>query len=423
MTGERGDEAFAAPPVDVPRLLGELERLASFSDAPAPAVTRILYTPSDRAARAYLIERFEAAGLAVRTDPLGTTFARWEGREPELAPVATGSHADAIPHSGRYDGTVGVLGALEAVRALQRSGVRPRRPIELILFTAEEPTRFGIGCLGSRAMAGLLTSGELRTLRDEAGVSLEEARREAGFDGDLDDVRLPEGAYRTFLELHIEQGPILEQRGIPVAAVTAIAAPATLEVTLDGEGGHAGAVLMPARRDALAAAAEAVLEVERAARQQGGEDTVATVGRLEVHPGAVNAIPARARFSVDCRDVDGARRDRVLETIRGACRAVAERRGVRCRIEVVNADPPAECDPEVIAAVEASARGAGMASARLVSRAYHDALFMARLCPTGMLFVPCRDGVSHRPDEHVEPQWLESGVRVLAGTLLRLADG
>lgn len=405
--------------IDLERLRAEIDHLATFSDAPAPAVTRVLYTATDRAARAWLLERFEEAELTVRSDALGNTFARWEGDAPELAPVATGSHADAIPHSGRFDGTVGVLGALEALRALRREGFRPRRSLELILFTAEEPTRFGIGCLGSRAMVGLLAPDDLRALRDGDGVPLDEARQSAGFGGDLRDVRLPERAYGAFLELHIEQGPILEREGVPLGVVTAIAAPATLEVAFEGEGGHAGAVLMRARRDALAAAAEAVLAVEAAARGSGSEDTVATVGRIAVHPDAVNAIPSRATFTVDCRDIDGERRDAVLHEIREACRSVAAKRGVSCDVRVVNADPPAACDPEVIAAVERAGEEAGLATMRQVSRAYHDALFMARICPTGMLFVPCRDGVSHRPDEHVEPAWLEAGVRGLAGALRR----
>lgn len=203
--------------------------------------------------------------------------------------------------------------------------------------------------------------------------------------------------------------------------VTAIAAPAALEITVEGEGGHSGTVAMRRRRDALAAAAELVLAVEAAARGTGHEDTVATAGRLEVYPGAINAIPARAVLGVDVRDTDGDRRDEALAAIARSAQEVAARRGVQVTARTLYADPPAACAPQVVAAVEEAARACGLASRRMVSRAYHDALFMARLAPTGMIFIPCRGGVSHRPDEWVEPKWLHAGVRVLAGTLARLA--
>jgi N-carbamoyl-L-amino-acid hydrolase len=190
--------------VDVERLSGELETLAEFSDAPPPAVTRVVYSETDRRAREFVKGLCAEAGLAVREDAVGNTFARWPGTEPQLAAVGTGSHIDAIPHSGRYDGTVGVLGGLEAIRALQRSGRPPRRSIELLVFTAEEPTRFGIGCFGSRLLAGTLDRLAGEHLRDKEGKTLDQWRAAAGFTGDLTDVRLPAGYYAAFTELHIE---------------------------------------------------------------------------------------------------------------------------------------------------------------------------------------------------------------------------
>ena len=209
------------------------------------------------------------AGLALREDAIGNLFARWIGDEPSLPAVCTGSHIDAIPNAGMYDGTVGVLGALEAIRALQASGLRPRRSIELLMFTSEEPTRFGIGCLGSRLLSGMPDATVGERLRDRDGSTLDQVRQSAGFRGDLAGVALPPGAYAAFVELHIEQGPLLEAHGIGLGVVTAIAAPASLRVTVLGEGGHAGAVLMPQRRDALVAAAEIALAVEAAAHEYG----------------------------------------------------------------------------------------------------------------------------------------------------------
>ena len=399
------------------RLSSELERLATFSDGPAPAVTRVVFSEQDLRAREYVKGLCAAAGLTVREDAVGNTFARWCGSDPELPAVATGSHIDAIPNAGAYDGTAGVLGGLEAIRALQRSGFKPGRSVELIVFTAEEPTRFGIGCFGSRLMAGVL---DPAALKDRDGKSLDQWRAQAGFQGDAADVRLPSGAYRAFVELHIEQGPLLERAGIPIGVVTAIAAPATLRITLDGEGGHAGAVLMPDRHDAFCAAAEIALAVERAS--QRGPDTVGTVGICDVFPGAVNSIPSRVQLYVDVRDIDLARRDSVLDDIRHSCAEIAARRGVRVNIETINADAPAACDPAVVEAIAHAAAAHGLAHQRMVSRAYHDSLFMASVAPTAMLFIPCRGGVSHRPDEFASPDAIEAGALVLAEALAELSS-
>lgn len=407
--------------VDVARLSAELGRLAGFSDAEPPAVTRVLYTDADLRARQYVKSLCGEAGLDVREDAIGNLFARWPGTEPELPAVGTGSHIDAIPYSGRYDGTVGVLGGLAAIRTLKAAGVRPRRSIELLMFTSEEPTRFGLGCVGSRALCGALAPTALAELRDGDGQRLDDVRRAAGFSGPLDTVRLPAGYYESFVELHIEQGPILEREGIPIGAVTAIAAPASLRVKLEGTGGHAGAVLMPERRDALCSAAEIVLAVESAAKATGSPDTVATTGVCRVHPGAINSVPSQVTLEIDVRDIALEPRDRAVAAIRTAVTKVADLRGVSATVEVLNSDPPATMASAVIATVESASRQFGRVCKRMVSRAYHDSLFMAQVCPTGMIFIPCRDGVSHRPDEYATPEAIRAGVEVLALTLAALS--
>jgi len=404
------------------RITAELEALASFSVTQAPAVTRIVFSPVDLQARTWLKERCVAAGLTVREDAVGNTFARWIGAEPVLPAVASGSHIDAIPHSGRYDGTVGVIGALEAIRALQDAGFSPRRSIELILFTSEEPTRFGLGCLGSRLLSGTLDPMRAASLKDAEGAALDEVRTGAGFSGPLAGVELPRGVYHAFVELHIEQGPLLERGGIPLGVVTAIAAPATLHIEIEGEGGHAGAVLMPDRRDAFVAAAEIALAVESAAKSTGAVDSVATVGICEVFPGAVNSIPSRVRMTADVRDIELARRDAVLATIRDRCGAIAAARGVTVRCEVLNADAPAQSSPPVLDALRGACEELQLTCNYMVSRAYHDSLFMSRIAPTAMLFIPCRGGVSHRPDEFASAEDIGRGVLVLAHALARLAQ-
>ncbi len=429
--------------IDTTRLLAELRHLATLTDCapandelpePRQAVTRLVFTGRDLEARSWFKQLAIEAGFSVREDAVGNTFVRWEGMEPTLPAVGTGSHTDAIPHAGMYDGTVGVLGGLHAMRALKAAGLRPRRSIELVLFTSEEPTRFGIGCLGSRLMAGVLAPEIADALPDRLGdtepdaprgLTLRQVREAAGFTGSLETVRVAPGHYSAWVELHIEQGPLLEREGLDCGIVTAIAGPSSYGFTLEGLGGHAGALLMPDRRDALPAAAELVLAIERAAldanRSAGGSDTVATVGLMSIHPGAVNAVPSRVSLTLDLRDTDATRREAVMQSVREAAKAIAARRGVRVAEEQVNADAPALADPEVIRTLEACCAEEGATFRHMVSRAYHDTSFMARVAPVAMLFIPCRRGVSHRADEYATPAAIERGTRVLARALAQLA--
>jgi ureidoglycolate amidohydrolase len=408
--------------VDQERLAAELDALGAISQEEPPVVTRVLFTEADIRGRDYVKNLCREAGLAVREDAVGNTFARWPGANPELEPVGTGSHIDAIPNSGRFDGTVGVLGALEAIRALARAGYQPRRSIELIIFTSEEPTRFGIGCLGSRLLCGLLDPATAGARLDRDGVTLDNARWAAGFEGPLASVPLPPGYYSAFVEMHIEQGPLLERHNIPLGVVTAIAAPASLTIIIHGEGGHAGAVLMPDRHDAFLAAAEIALAVEASARSSGSNDTVGTVGVCDVFPGAVNSVPSRVRMEIDVRDTDEARRDSVLQKIKLACDEIANRRDVQASLELVNADPPAHCAPLLVDTLVQASKTHGLPFERMISRAYHDSLFMSRIAPTAMLFIPCRGGVSHRPDEYASPEAIAQGTLVLAEALAQLAS-
>ena len=416
--------------VDSTRLMDELTKLATLTSiepsAEGTAVTRIVFTADDLRARAWLKGLAEEEGLVICEDAVGNTFFRWEGTEPELAAVATGSHIDAIPHAGMYDGTVGVLGGLEAIRALKRSGVRPRRSIELVLLTSEEPTRFGIGCIGSRLISGTIDPERADALhgaqRGSEEETLAEVRAAAGFTGPLTSVRLPEGYYHGWVELHIEQGPLLEREKLPLGIVTAIAAPAGYRFTIEGVGGHAGALLMPDRRDALCAAAEVILSLERHALATKAIDTVATVGTCDVFPGAVNSVPSRVTLQVDIRDIDPARRERVMEAVRKDVPEISRRREVRISESLVNADEPAMCSTHIVEVIDGICGEMGITAKHMVSRAYHDSLFMARVAPICMIFIPCRGGVSHRPDEYAAPEDIVRGTSVLAATLGKLAS-
>src|SRR5215469_5993803 len=408
--------------IDQQRLASEIEMLATFSDAEPPAVTRVVFTPTDRKARAWVKACCENAGLVLRDDAIGNTFARWVGSDAHAPAVGTGSHIDAIPNAGKYDGVVGVLGGLEAIRSLRRSGLRLKHSIELLVFTSEEPTRFGIGCLGSRLLSGTLSPDAARKLADKDGASLEEVRKKTGFQGELEQVKLPRGYYKAFVEMHIEQGPVLERQKVPLGIVTRIAAPASLRVSVEGAGGHAGGVLMPDRRDALCAAAELILAIENAAQASGAIDTVATVGICEVFPGAVNSIPSRVHLSVDVRDTSLERRDAVLRSIQAARETIAAKRQVSIEAALLNADAPAECTPEIIEALSDSCSKLKQPFILMVSRAYHDSLFISRIAPVAMLFIPCRNGYSHRPDEFAAPEDIARGVTILAETLAGLAE-
>lgn len=409
--------------VDIARLQAEIDELAAITEVEPPAVTRVIYSEKDFAAREQVKGLCRGAGLTLREDAVGNLYARWEGEDPSLPAVATGSHIDAIPNAGKFDGVVGVLGGLEAIRALKRAGVKPRRSIELISFTSEEPTRFGIGCLGSRLMSGSLSLEKALALADREGRTLESWLGTTPYKwGDREAIRLREGHFHAFVELHIEQGPILEREGLDIGAVTHIAAPAAYRVEITGQGGHAGGVLMPDRRDALCGASEFVLALEKAAKESGSPDTVATTGVLRVFPGAINSIPARVEMEIDLRDIRLETRAATWTAATGALAEIASRRNLETSLSTINQDPPATCEPRLVEFAEAAAKARGLSAKRMISRAYHDSLFMARLAPTAMIFIPCRNGWSHRPDEYSSPEQIENGVAVLADVLAKAAE-
>ena len=436
--------------INTDRLLSELHHLATLTDcpptddptlpAPTTAVTRIVFTPRDLEARAYIRSLAEAAGFTLRVDAIGNTFIRFPGANPTLPAVGTGSHTDAIPHAGMYDGTVGVLGGLEAMRSLKESGFIPKRSIETLMFTAEEPTRLGIGCIGSRLLGGSIDPTTADALPDRlpetdpqapTNLTLHQIRTAAGFTGSLDTVKLPPNYYHAWVELHIEQGPLLERDGIDLGIVTNIAAPASSRYEITGFGGHAGALLMPDRRDALCAASELILSVERhtlsananaKASGHSGVDSVATVGTLAVHPGAVNSVPSRVTLTLDIRDTDVARRDSIMAALRTDIRDIESRRHVTISELQINADVPAISDPHILATLEAVCQSESISYKKMVARAYHDTSFIAPIAPVAMLFIPCRAGVSHRPDEYSTPAAIALGTRVLALTLAKLAS-
>jgi hydantoinase/carbamoylase family amidase len=395
-----------------------IAELATYNDDPAAGgITREVFTPTYERALEYVAGLMRSAGLEVRRDAFGNLYGRLAGADPSLPCVRTGSHVDTTLNAGRYDGVVGVLGAIEALAGL--SG--PRRSIEIVAFAGEEP-RFGTGCIGSRAVVGDLSRDDLDRLVDRDGVSLASALQSAGFHPDaVSKAVWDPSSVHAFLELHIEQGIVLESAGDQIGVVTAIAAPHDLRITLTGAATHAGATPMAFRRDALAGAAEAMAELERLAVGSPSGTTVGTVGVIRVRPGAINVVPGEVELDVDIRDSDAQARQAVVDGLLAAIGVLATRRRLTATVDEIVRDEPAECAPFVVDAVQAACDALGFKGRRMISGAYHDALILARRVPVGMLFVPSAGGVSHHPDEHTSAEDIDRGVAALRGALARLA--
>jgi hydantoinase/carbamoylase family amidase len=335
--------------------------------------------------------------------------------------VLTGSHFDTTLNAGRYDGVLGVLGAIDAVGVLRERGWTPRRTIEVVGIAGEEP-RFGSGCIGSRVMTGAISRAELDSMCDRAGVSVARAMAGRGLDPDrVAEAIIDPATVHAFVELHIEQGAVLETGGHQIGIVQMIAAPHDLRVTLTGSAMHAGATPMRLRTDALAGAAEAVLELERLALASPSATTVGTVGVLQVAPGAVNVIPGHVTMDLDIRDSDLVARERVVAAITAHLEELAQRRDLQLTIETITRDEPAACSPVVVEAVRQACAELQVAAIDMISGAYHDAMVLGSRVAMGMIFVPSAGGLSHHPDEYTAPEDLDRGVAVLAGTLARLA--
>ncbi len=390
-------------------LLERADALAAITETP-PALTRSYLTPEHKRASDLVLGWMHAAGMSAALDAAGNCAGRYEGNAPGLPCLMLGSHLDTVRDAGKYDGILGVLTAIACVDALNRAGERLPFAIEVLGFGDEEGVRFGGTLIGSRAVAGSFDPA-LLDLRDAAGTSLAEAYAKFG----LDPARIPAIARRrgdllAYAELHIEQGPRLEAEGLPVGVVTAIAGFTRLQVEIKGMAGHAGTVPMPGRRDALAAAAECVLAVERHGSAPG---LVATVGKIEAAPGAINVIPGAARFTVDMRSADDALREAAIAALSAEFRAIAARRGVELAIHGTQSSKAAVCAPWIMDQFAAAVRAEGVREFRLMSGAGHDGMAMIRLADIGMLFVRCARGISHNPAEAITAEDAETGARVL----------
>ena len=381
-------------------------------------VNRACLTPLDREARRILIGWGEALGLTASVDQLGNLFLRHEGREPGLAPVLTGSHMDSQPKGGRFDGIYGVIAGLEAVQALREAGVSTRRSIEVVAWTNEEGGRFAPGCMGSMAYAGFRPPQTWDAIEDTQGVRFGDAlAQHMAAEADIARRALG-GAPHAYVEAHIEQGPMLETRGLDIGVVTGIQGSRWFSVEIHGRSDHAGTTPVSMRQDAMQDALRAITALNGLMRDP--TDVLRfTVARMEVFPNSSNSVADLVRFSIDFRHPD-----RAVVLARGnAIEGVIQAALTTCTAQVHERfhAMPTDFQPLVPDAVERAAQAQGLGSLRMPSGAFHDAQFMVPLCPTGMIFVPCRDGVSHNPAEYSAPDQLAAGTRVLAQVLAELA--
>jgi N-carbamoyl-L-amino-acid hydrolase len=402
--------------IDRKRLEQSMAELGRIGETPRGGLTRLALSDEDKRGRDLLVAWMRSAGLRVKVDQMGNIFGERAGTVA-LPPVMMGSHADSVPTGGKYDGQLGVLCGLEAIRSMNDHGLRTRHPVTLVIFTNEEGARFQPAMIASGVMAGKIALEDAYNARDKDGLRLVDELERIGYLGPEPCVPRP---LRAYLELHIEQGPFLEEEGLSVGIVEGIVAIAWSRLALHGVQGHAGPTPMRVRHDALVAAAEVVTGVRRIARELGG-DLVTTVGNLVVTPNIVNAIPGRVTMSIDMRDPRDAALDRALPLLDAVVEAACAREGIRYELEHYWRVPSTPFAPEVVAVVESAARAVGARARRIISGAGHDAQYMAAIAPAGMIFVPSRGGRSHCEEEFTAPEDIEDGANSLLLAAIELA--
>ncbi len=409
------------PALNPTRLWDRVDALAQYT-VPGQPWTRRAFSDLFLQARAWLTRQFEAAGLTVHLDAAGNLVGRREGRNPGAKPIVTGSHCDTVMSGGRFDGIIGVLAGIEVAHALHEQGITLEHPFEVIDFLSEEPSDYGISCVGSRALAGLLDEAMLNE-RDQAGETLAAGiARIGGKPGVLSMPLRPAGSTAAFVELHIEQGPVLETNNLPIGIVTNIVGIRRFKVVVDGQPDHAGTTPMDIRRDALVGAARIIEAVNSHARDMldGPDYVVATIGHLVLTPNASNAVPGHIEMMLEVRSDSPAVLRTFVEDVMSGVRDQVVSLGLQLACTQVSDSLPTDCTSFMVDLIEQAATTLGYASMRMPSGAGHDAVYLAKTGPMGMIFIPCLSGRSHCPEEWIEPQQLLDGTRVLYETVMAL---
>ncbi|WP_052661441.1 M20 family metallo-hydrolase [Clostridium aceticum] len=407
--------------VNKERLEAQLQELSMIGYDPDKGRTRLPYTKPEREAVELVKGYMESAGLLVSFDQFGNLFGRLPGNSQSLPVVMSGSHVDTVINGGAFDGTIGTLSAIEALRVIKENNIPHNHDLVVGVFVSEEAARFGAGTLGSKAFVGDYTRADLDRLKDRDGVTLAKALQEWGFDPDLLHTVKGNGSeIKCFVELHIEQSINLEVNKIAIGVVDQIAAPTNLRMTIKGKAGHAGATPMNLRTDAFMAAAEIALAIETIANTIGKE-TVGTVGEVFVNPNAINVIPGEVVLGIDIRDVTTERKDLAIEQLYNTVEEVSAKRGVTIETEEIARQEPVKTASLIVNTIRETCEDLGFSYMNVTSGAYHDALNMAKITDIGMIFVPSVDGVSHAPEEFTHIEDIHRGAQVLAETLVKLA--
>lgn len=408
------------PTPDPERIRARIERFASLTE-PGDGVTRLAFTPLERRAHAVFTAEMVQLGLVVHTDPAGNTIAELPGTRPGAPALGVGSHLDSVPHGGRFDGITGVVAGMELATLLVGSGTRLEHPLRVVVFAGEEGARFGQACNGSRMAAGILPASDLTSLSDADGVSLAQAMTESGLQPEhFEQAAWNPADWRAFLELHIEQGAVLESTGAAVGVVTAISGSARLRITLTGLSTHSGGSPMELRHDALTAASELVLVAERLAKLPHYAGSRTTVGRMEVEPGSITTIPGHVTFTLDIRSVDPQALVNLKRDFLQEAEIVCRWRGVQVATEDLGTATPAQLPTAIQEQVAESCAELGVEYRRLPSGASHDTQMIQHVTQVGMIFVPSAAGISHSPEEWTDPGQIATGVQVLGHTVLSL---
>lgn len=385
-------------------------------------ITRIAYTNVEQTCVHAFMRMCKAAGMTIRLDQCGNVIARREGRVKGLPPVLVGSHLDTVYQGGKYDGVVGVIAALEVVNRLNEQGIETDHPIEVIAFACEESARFGVSTLGSKAMTGSFDKEKLRHLKDRDGITLEDAFSLCALDLDaVEEASRVDETLKAFIELHVEQGPILQNNEKKIGIVTGIAAPIRIALRVIGKSSHSGTTPMDMRKDALLGASELVLALEQIALAEKRFGTVATVGVLTIESSAMNVIPGEVELKVDIRSTSIESRQRVIDELRETIQEVTTKRSLEIEWQELNAEHPVLLSQEIGEVIQQACEQRELSYQWMASGAGHDAMNMSRVCPTGLIFIPSVDGLSHHPDEFTELDDILLGIDVLEDVIVHCA--
>lgn len=387
------------------------------------SVTRLAYSENEKKAKNYFIAQCKKENLEVRTDQAGNIIARRAGINCDAPAVACGSHLDSVVNGGIYDGALGVMCALESVRKLNSENISTEHPVEIIAFTSEESSRFGVSTIGSKAMSGLIDIEVLKTLKDRNGMSFEQAVQDQGLNlEEFPYAKRTSSELKAFIELHIEQGPILETKNFTIGIVTNISAPTRYSITVKGKAGHSGTTVMSLRKDALAAASEIVLGVERLAKGEEKAGSVGTVGALKVVPGTSNTIPGKVELIAEFRSVRDSSKNKLKRGFLNILKNIEQTRKVEIQVKQLSDEKPVSLDPYICNVIQSVCESEQYSYMHIDSGAGHDAMNLAHICPTGLIFVPSVGGISHNPEEFTREKDIEAGYNVLYKTILKLAN-